>query len=145
MGMMRESFLRPFFLVAALLLVCTAILSILEPEPFDRYFGRYNVFFACAAAYTTGGISLAYIVSNYGFSVFSSKEGMRGIGVAGLLSLVFGIVIVSFDLLVPFPEDINVQPPISILFYPIMALVVVEHLSFDAIKPLPSGFVSLHQ
>lgn len=71
-----------------------------------------------------GFVSLAFLHSRGWFEIYTSRSG-RGVGFSAAIATLFGVWQVCADLLVTrFPEDINVPPPQSWLFYPAIGYVV---------------------
>ena len=104
----------------------TGILSLSQGGAgfFEPYFGSIPPLLAITLTALVGLVSLAFLQSRGWFEICGSRSA-RGAGVSAALSTLFGVWQVCADVLVTrFPKDINVPPPHSLLFYPVMAYVV---------------------
>lgn len=116
--------LTVFWWLAGILLSFTIVLSISAPESFARFFGSFHPVLVCALVYVIGGTSLWFLNSVVGFSTFDKNKAAKGAASAAIAALLFGGIVVAIDVIVPFPQDLNVPFPASLLFYPVIALVV---------------------
>ena len=120
---------RPYVAFGVLSLVAavfTGVLSLSQGGAgfFEPYFGSIPPILAIALTVLVGFVSLAFLRSHGWFEIRGSRSA-RGAGVSAALATLFGVWQVCADVLVTrFPKDINVPPPHSLLFYPVMAYVV---------------------
>ena len=101
----------------------TGILSLSRGAAFEPYFGGIPPLAAIAAVILAGAASLWFLRSRGWFEIYSTGS-FRGTAVAATVATLFGIVQVFVDLAIRFPRDLNVPPPRSLAFYPVMACVV---------------------
>lgn len=91
---------------------------------FEPYFGHRSPLLAVAVTALAGMTSLAFLRSRGWFEICGSRSA-RGAAVSTALATLFGVWQICADVLATrLPEDINVPPPHSLLFYPVMAYVV---------------------
>ena len=91
---------------------------------FEAYFGSSPPLLAIALTVLVEFVSLAFLQSRGWFEICGSRSA-RGAGVSAALATLFGVWQVCADVFMTrFPKDINVPPPQSLLFYPVMAYVV---------------------
>jgi len=104
----------------------TGILSLSQggARLFEAYLGSIPPLLAVALTALVGFVSLAFLHSRGWFEIYTSRS-VRGVGFSAAIATLFGVWQVCADLLVTrFPEDINVPPPQSWLFYPAIGYVV---------------------
>lgn len=99
------------------------ILSVSRSALFGPYFGMIPPQAAIALVILVGVVSLVFLHSRGGFEIYSS-DSFRGMAFAMTVATLFGIVQVFVDLVIHFPKELNVPPPQSLAFYPVMAYVV---------------------
>lgn len=90
---------------------------------FQPYFGDSNPLLM-AGFYVLLGVLLFRVHLSKGWLRVYRKGKHRGFVVSSALAVLFGGVIIIVDLLVPFPADINVSFPQSLLFYPAIGFIV---------------------
>jgi ABC-type uncharacterized transport system YnjBCD permease subunit len=103
---------------------CTAILSLFPGRPFERYFGSINPLLAVASVTVAGVVSLGFLDSRGWFAMVSTGRTRRGLAVSATFATLFAVSVVPADLLLRFPRDLNVPPPQSLFFYPVIGYVV---------------------
>lgn len=98
-------------------------------SPFRPYFGDLDPLLVLALVALLGAVSLAYLRARVGFAIVRGREDPRGPALAVCLAPLLVPPVILVDLLGGFPRDINVEAPLSLLFYPLIALVaeVVFH------------------
>jgi hypothetical protein len=109
----------------------TALLSLFPGRPFQRYFGSINPLLAVALVTVAGVVSLGFLQSRGWFAIVSPGRSRQGLAVAASLATLFALTVVPADLLIRFPRDLNVPPPQSLFFYPVIGYVV--ELAFHAL------------
>lgn len=109
----------------------TGILSLSGDAWFERYFGRLEPLLVIALAAALGAASLGFLRSRGGFDIYARGRSLEGAGVAAALATLFAIAVILLDVRVPFPRDLNVPPPQSLLFYP--AIGYVAEICFHAL------------
>jgi hypothetical protein len=118
---------RPQWLTVAILslvaVVSTALLSLSDHNFFQPYFGPINPLLGVLLASVLGTGALASLRAGGWFQIFMGREGLRGILLSASLATLLAVLMILFDLTAPFPRNINVPFPQSLLFYPAMAFV----------------------
>lgn len=81
-----------------------------------------------------GGLLLAYMFHRQWF-VLAGDDLWRGLGLAALGAVVFGVLIIAADSLAPYPADTNAAWPGAWLFYPMIGFLAeaIFHLAPVAI------------
>lgn len=100
------------------------LLATRRPELFGPYFGDIPPLVAISVVCLSGWAALYVLHVGRDFLVSRPCRRRRGLAVATGLAVPFMIVVTAADLLIGFPQRINVPPPGSLLFYPAMAYVV---------------------
>lgn len=92
---------------------------------FQPFFGGIPPLLAVLSAAVLGAGSLRFLRARHGFAI-DPKPGHRGRAVATLAATLFGVeaIIVEMTGIARQPADMNVPPPWSLLFYPVIAFVV---------------------
>jgi hypothetical protein len=109
----------------------TGILSLSQGTYFQPYFGRLNPLLAITLVIVLGVVSLRFLHSRGWFEIYTRMKSVRGVVLLATLATLFAIVGILVDLSIGFPQDLNVPPPQSLLFYPAMAY--VAEISFHAL------------
>lgn len=131
---------QALWLLAACAATATAILSLSGSSPFQPYLGHLNPLLAVVLATALGFVSLGFLQSHGWFDIYAGRRSLRGaVRAAGLASLL-AVAAVLVDLSHPFPRDLNVPPPQSLLFYP--AIGYLAEITFHAL-PLALLLASL--
>jgi hypothetical protein len=103
--------------------VLTGILYFSD-NPFQRFIGGINPLIASFFIILLGFISLSFLLSRGWFAIYK-KENLRGLFRRSILAVPFALItILVVDLNVPFPADLNVLFPESLLFYPAIGFFV---------------------
>ncbi|HEX4921552.1 MAG TPA: hypothetical protein VFV92_12530, partial [Candidatus Bathyarchaeia archaeon] len=97
---------------------------------FEPYFGSIPPLPAIALVMLVGVVSLGFLRSRGWFEIYT-RDSFRGMVFSATVATVFGVVQVFTDLIIHFARDLNVPPPQSLAFYPVMAYVV--EASFHAL------------
>jgi hypothetical protein len=112
-----------FLTISLVLFSFTVILFVSDPLIFQPYLGDISPILAIAIITLLGVVLLAYLISLGWFDIFK-KENLKGLLISSILTLPFALVAITIDFNFPYPEDINVLFPRSLLFYPTMGFVV---------------------
>lgn len=99
------------------ILTLTGILTYIDGSVFERFTGRLNPLVAIFGAGILGLGLLSWLMYREWFSVYHRDSPLMRRLVAGLTG-VFASIAILVDLNLPFPENINVSFPKSLLFYP---------------------------
>lgn len=111
-------------------LTLTAVLLPSSSAYFRRFFGRPNAMVVTFVASVVGAVSLWVLQSHYGFVVVRGWMTLRGLAVSAILATVLAVAIVVADLVIRYPQDMNVPVPQALLFYPAIGFVaeIVFHV-----------------
>ena len=101
-----------------------AILSVSNSAFFRPYFGKIPPLAVIGLLIPVGALCLYILYSKGWFYVFNPPATLRGIALAAAIVALFAVEVTVFDVIAPFPQDINVPLPQSLLFYPAIAYVV---------------------
>ncbi len=108
--------------VGAVTLAFTAAAFFLDADVFRPYLGAFNPVVAVALALLLGAASAILLmrrdVLRFYVDAMGSLLAPFAIGVG------FGAVLVPLDAAFRLPGDLNIAPPVSVLFYPALATVV---------------------
>jgi hypothetical protein len=118
---------------AGLSLTATAaasVLSLYAGDAFHPYFGNLPPPLAVGLAAVLGAICLHYLQTRERFDVYPADTA-RAMLVSTALALCFAAAVILVDIAFGYPRDINVPPPWSLLFYPVMGFVaqIVLHIA----------------
>jgi hypothetical protein len=118
----------------------TALLTLSGSTPFQPYLGRLTPLLAVLVVTVLGFVSLAFLQTRGWFEIYAGRKSLQGTARAALLASLLAIAAILVDLGHPFPRDMNVPPPHSLLFYPAIGYVV--EITFHAL-PLALLLASL--
>lgn len=124
---------RQFMAYAALCLAVLGLTAMLLPAAgphYARFFGGANPWLVTLGAAVVGGACLGWLQSRYGFEILRGRATLRGIAVSAGLATLLGFAIIIVDVLLRYPEHINVPMPQALLFYPAIGFVaeIVFHV-----------------
>ncbi len=112
-----------YTIILVTVLIGVLILTNQEPTVFQRYLGRINPFLTILISGILGSLMLTSCLAKNGFKCYSRIN--RAIWYQ-MLGLVFGFASISIvvDIFQPFPKDMNILFPHSLLFYPVIGFFV---------------------
>lgn len=123
---------RQYLFYAALCL--TAVLFTVAVVPsaggyFARFYGPVSPLVVILAAGVAGAAAL-WVLFRFGFEIILGRATLRGIRLSAAFAAVLALAVVVADVLLRYPQDINVPVPQALLFYPAIGLTaeVVFHL-----------------
>ena len=121
----RERSQYPVFIGLSIgIVVLTGILYFFDISLFRRFIGAINPLAASFLIVLLGFISLSFLLSKGWFTIYK-KENLKGLFRRSSLAALFALItILVVDLNAPFPADINVFFPESLLFYPAIGFFV---------------------
>lgn len=90
---------------------------------FHRFFGEMNATVVIVLTSAVGAAGLWGLQSNYGFVLFLGKATLRGAALSAVLATLLAMAIVVADLIIRYPQDMNVPVPQALLFYPAVGFV----------------------
>ena len=125
----ERSQIKAFVILSGGMLALTAIACINNTDLFKRFLDMLHpelVVYICSLA---GLFAILLLMKTTPFRILG-KTPSKGIFWSMVLALPFGTVIILIDLLAPFPEDIALPLPVSLLIYPAMGFVaeIIFHI-----------------
>ena len=117
---------RQYAVLAALAFAVAGLMGILSLSRsglFEPYFGSIPPLPVFALANLVGVVSLWFLRSRGWFEIHT-KNNSRSMAFLATVAPLFCIVQIFVDLVAHFPKNLNVPPPLSLAFYPVMAYVV---------------------
>lgn len=102
----------------------TAILSLSGSTAFQPYLGNLNPVLTILLVTALGFVSLGFLHSRGWFEICAGRKSLKGTARAAVLASLLAIPAILVDLRHPFPRDMNVPPPQSLLFYPAIGYLV---------------------
>lgn len=135
---------RPYLVFAVLslaILALTAILSVMGGELIEPYaghvpeapigyfapfFGGIPPLLAVSLAAGLGGVCLGFLHARGWFAIVARARNLRGLALATIAAAIFGGVMVVAEIAGVYQgrADLNVPPPYSMLYYPVIGYVV---------------------
>ena len=114
---------RHFLYMAAGAASAAIFLRRIEADPFARYFGSIDPLVVVLGTTVAGAASLRALRA-HGWPVPQGAASSRTvIGRSLGAALVFAASAIAFDRWIPFPADMNIEWPTSLVFYPAVAFV----------------------
>lgn len=111
-------------LAGALWLVAVVFTALVAPSTatyFERFYGSAQPFVVIIAAGAVGAVAL-WALSRFGFVILEGRRTIQGLRLAAIFATVLAMAVVVADVLLRYPEDINVSVPRALLFYPAIGL-----------------------
>ncbi|UCH24562.1 MAG: hypothetical protein JSV66_11455 [Trueperaceae bacterium] len=103
--------------------VILALVSLADQTPFRRFLGSLDPRLVVVAVLLVNAAALGYLLTTGAFSIYR-RTGYRGWLLFAALAGGFGAVVIAADAIIIFPRETNVFFPQSLLFYPVMAMLV---------------------
>lgn len=113
----------PLVLLSAVALGGAGLLQLSGSAAFAPYFGSFNSVAATGVTVLIGGAALVYLRARRWFDVGGARHSFRSILIGIAAAVGFALPVVAIDVFGAFPQDLNVEPPQSIVFYPVIAVV----------------------
>jgi len=113
---------RVLALIGVATLGLSAAARLFDDPPFESFVADAEPTPTVAGILVVGAASVSVLAARLGFVVW--RGSWRGPALAAGLASVFGVVIVAADLVTPYAEDTNVAFPGSLVFYPVIAVMV---------------------
>lgn len=114
---------RPQYRVVAALslgtIVLTGLLHYFDAHAFQRVMGGINPLAASLLVVVLGVVFLPLLLARGWFAIYR-KENLKGLLIACGLASLLGVIVIPADLIIVYPDDINVPFPESLLFYPVV-------------------------
>lgn len=115
----RDQYLIYFGLAVVLL----ALVLLADQASFRRFLGSLDARLTLVAVLLVNAAALGFLLSTGAFAIYR-RTGRRGLLLLAALAGGFGVVVIVADTIIVFPRDMNVAFPQSLLFYPIIAMLV---------------------
>lgn len=116
-----------YAVLGATALVAVALAAVqtqLDRSVFDRYIGALNPVVVMVAVSAAAFASLPYLRKRARFAIATSKGMAEGVRFAVIVAPLFAVAAIAADLLLRYPEDMNVALPDAFFFYPAIAFLV---------------------
>ncbi|MDH5368535.1 MAG: hypothetical protein OEW99_00805 [Gammaproteobacteria bacterium] len=120
-----------YFVLSLLAVSFTLAVFYFSETNFGKILGEFNPVVVICVSSVVGFIALWALQRNYGFVIFKGWETLRGCGVSVVFATVLGVIIVIADLILKYPQNINIQPPAAFFFYP--AIGFVAEIAFHVV------------
>lgn len=106
------------------------VLELSGSTAFWPYFGGVSPLLATTSLTLVGVAALAFLRTTGFFEIDARGPALKKLARPAGLATLLAVPVIAVDLAGGFPEDLNVLPPQSLLFYPVIALVAetVFHL-----------------
>lgn len=126
---LRRQYLA-FVVVSITWLGLTMISLPSSSDHFRRFFGDTNPIFVVLAACVVGAAALG-ILSYRGFKILEGRPTLRGMALSVGLATILALAIVIADIVIRYPQNMNVPVPQALLFYPVVGFVaeIVFHVA----------------
>jgi hypothetical protein len=112
-----------FITISLIILLFTIALYLIGTPRFEVFFGSINPVFMISLIIMLGLGLVSILLSQEWVDIYR-REHLKGLFLISLLTVPFALGAILVDLVFPYPEDINVLLPQSLLFYPTMGFVV---------------------
>ena len=109
--------------LSTLALGMTLVISPSSGASFERFFGAVQPALVVMTASVAGGIALGWLRARFGFRVLRGRETLRGMAVSAGLATALAAAVVIADIVLRYPDDINVALPQALAFYPVVGYV----------------------
>ena len=108
---------RPYFVLAALVLVLTGVGAMIWPALFRRFIGQLNPVLVLILTAILGLLGLWALSAAGWFPVYAPAKG-HAVAALYLLVPLYAGVTIAIDIVARFARDINIAFPGSLFFYP---------------------------
>ena len=132
---------RNFLMLFVLVFVPVTWIHTSNPLVYYRFLGDFNPVFIFLLSGILGYACLLYLEWKFQFSTLK-KLTLRSSLIAVAGGFAFGSIIIGIDLGVRLPEDLNVEFPASLLFYPTIGF--IAEIAFQVI-PFTLMAIGLHK
>ncbi len=96
---------------------------------FERFYGSVPPLVVMVGVGVVGAVAF-WVLSRFGFVLWEGRRTFEGLRLSAIFATVLAVAVVVADVLLRYPEDLNVPLPRALLFYPAIGLTaeVVFHL-----------------
>lgn len=112
-----------YFLLCSVVLLFTLMLLPSSSVYFRRFLGEVDPILVVVLASAVGAGALWALQARFHFAVLLGKATLRGLGLSAVLATIMAVAIVIADLLIRYPQDMNVPMPQALHFYPAIGLI----------------------
>ncbi|MEX1296687.1 MAG: hypothetical protein AB1Z67_10985 [Candidatus Limnocylindrales bacterium] len=119
----RTHDLAAYLGLSALALTPTLVAGQATGAAFGRYFGVLHPAHVVIGATAVGGIALGWLRTRFGFRVVRGRATVGGVVVAAALATGLAASVVVADVLLGYPQGMNVPLPEALAFYPAVGYV----------------------
>ena len=115
---------RQSLLAGALWLLAVVFTVLVAPSSgayFERFYGPVRPLVVMVGVGVVGGAAF-WVLSRFGFVIVEGRRTLAGLRLAAIFATVLAIAVVVADVLLRYPEDLNVPVPRALLFYPAIGL-----------------------
>ncbi len=115
---------RQSLLAGALWLLAVAFTALVAPSSgtyFERIYGPARPLVVMVGVGVVGAAAF-WVLSRFGFVVVEGRRTFEGLRLSAIFATVLAIAVVVADVLLRYPEDLNVPVPRALLFYPAIGL-----------------------
>ncbi len=113
-----------FLMLSTVIMAATTILTLEQAFLFQRFFSSYNPLMVVGLTTVVGLFCLYFLNSGEWYSVHKIARAREGILFSSVVATCLVLPTILVDIAQPFPRDMNVLLPASLLFYPTMGFVV---------------------
>ena len=118
----RKQFIALGILI--IIVLCgVGFLSSFSNSFFQRYLGEISAFKIFLLSSILSFLALSYLLSQGWFAIYK-RYPIKSLILYKVLTLIFASIAIGVDLLIMYPEDMNMLFPESLLFYPTIAFLV---------------------
>ncbi len=121
---MRLGWGRQSLLAGLLWLLAVAFTALVAPSSgsyFERFYGPARPLVVMVGVGVVGTAAF-WVLSRFGFVFVEGLRTLRGLRLSAIFATVLAIAVVVADVLLRYPEDLNVPVPRALLFYPAIGL-----------------------
>ena len=118
---------QAFYLVILLSVSASTMGSVsvmLHSSVFGRFLGPLHPALAVGIAAFLALPALAFLIRRHSYRTLGPGAARRGVASAAAFAAIFAVGAIAADLVLRYPETINVPLPQAFLVYPVMALIV---------------------
>jgi hypothetical protein len=114
---------RVYTSLSLLVIIFTGILYFSDPLLFHRFIGGIDPLLAFFIVIILGALLLSFLLSHGWFNIYK-KENLKGVVRRSVIAILFVFITILVDIKNPFPANINILFPRSLLFYPAIGFLV---------------------
>lgn len=116
--------LGPFVSISVVAVALTVWQVRVDRSVFERYFASLHPALVVSGICAVGAVALAHLQASSEFAMVGPGSWSDAASVVGWAVPLFALVAIGADVVVGYPEDMNVAWPDAVRFYPAIAVVV---------------------